>query len=52
MYGLPNTRLLAGVCILALLLGGCATPPQTRALPDVLPAGLPSAARTLGSDPG
>ena len=42
MYGLPNTRLLAGVCFLALLLGGCATPPQTRALPDVLPAGLPA----------
>ena len=42
MYGLPNTRLLAGVCILALLLGGCATPPQTRGLPDVLPAGLPA----------
>ena len=42
MYEPPNTRLLAGVCILALLLYGCATPPQTRALPDVLPAGLPA----------
>jgi hypothetical protein len=42
VYDLPSTRLLAGACILALLLGGCATPPQTRALPEALPAGLPA----------
>ncbi len=42
MLRLPDTRHLAGVCIIALLFGGCATPPQTRALLDSPPAGLPA----------
>ena len=37
-----HTRHLAGVCIIALLLAGCATPPQTRILLDAPPTGLPA----------
>jgi hypothetical protein len=39
---LSNTRLQAGVLLCSLLIAGCATPPQTRALPDTWPAELPN----------
>ena len=42
MFRLTNTRLLAGVCFTALLLAGCATPPQTRTLLNSPPADLPA----------
>jgi hypothetical protein len=42
VFYLPDTRHLAGVCIIALLLVGCATPPQTSALLNTPPAGLPA----------
>jgi len=38
-----DTRRLAGVLLAALLLAGCATPPQTRSLLAAPPAGLPDA---------
>jgi tetratricopeptide (TPR) repeat protein len=38
-----DTRRLAGVLLAALLLGGCATPPQTRSLLAAPPTGLPDA---------
>lgn len=43
MCCLTNTRHLAGVCICALLLCACATPPQTLTLLADPPAGLPAA---------
>lgn len=42
MFHLPDSGCLAGVCIIALLLAGCATPPQTHSLLNSPPAGLPA----------
>ena len=39
MFCLSDTRRLAGVCLLLLLLAGCATPPQTRILQQSPPRG-------------
>ncbi|TNF59079.1 MAG: tetratricopeptide repeat protein [Burkholderiales bacterium] len=41
---LPRTPALAGVLLCAALLTGCAAPPQTRALAQDWPTGLPAAA--------
>jgi tetratricopeptide (TPR) repeat protein len=44
MMQVSNTRRLAGVFLVCLLLAACATPPQTRQLLATRPAGLPATA--------
>jgi len=50
MILVSNTRHLAGICFIALLLCACATPPQTRELLADPPASLPVAVE-LGDTP-
>ena len=49
MFCLSDTRRLAGVCLLFLLLAGCATPPQTRTLQHSPPDGLPASLELTGT---